>query len=75
MPSTRSPSCPSRSNFGHSTIDYAVGLAEVCRAKRLLLFHHDPSRTDTELTEIVGSLESGLVVEAATEGTVLELGG
>lgn len=65
---------PSRSNFGHSTIDYAVGLAEVCKAKRLLLFHHDPSRTDTELTEIVGSLESGLTVEAATEGTVLELG-
>ena len=66
---------PSRADFGHSTIDYAVGLAEVAGAKRLLLFHHDPGRTDDELDRIVASISTGCVVEAATEGQVLELGG
>ncbi|HEX2179676.1 MAG TPA: MBL fold metallo-hydrolase [Actinomycetota bacterium] len=64
---------PSRADFGHSTIDYAVGLAEVCKAKRLLLFHHDPRRTDAELGEILGSLDSSVCVEGATEGQVLQL--
>jgi hypothetical protein len=65
---------PSRASLGHSTIDYAVGLAEVAGAKRLLLFHHDPRRTDDELDEIVGGISSDLVVEAAAEGQMLELG-
>ncbi|HEX2053048.1 MAG TPA: MBL fold metallo-hydrolase [Actinomycetota bacterium] len=65
---------PARADFGHSTIDYAVGLAEVAGARRLLLFHHDPSRTDDELTGIVKDLSSEVVVEAATEGCILELG-
>lgn len=63
-----------RSDFGHSTIDYAVGLAEVGKAKRLILFHHDPSRTGAELTEILINLESEVTVEAATEGQVLVRG-
>jgi ribonuclease BN (tRNA processing enzyme) len=67
---------PSRATFGHSTIDYAIGLAEVAGAKRVLLFHHDPRRTDDELDEIVGGVSNGgIVVEAAIEGRVLELGG
>ena len=65
---------PSRSTFGHSTIDYAVGLARVCEAKRLLLFHHDPRRTDSELDEILGGLDDGLCVEAAQEGQTYDLG-
>ena len=65
---------PSRSDFGHSTIDYAVGLAEATGAKRLMLFHHDPGRTDEELTRIVDGLESPVAVEAAKEGQVVELG-
>ncbi|HVL51348.1 MAG TPA: MBL fold metallo-hydrolase [Actinomycetota bacterium] len=67
---------PARADFGHSTIDYAVGLAEACSAKRLLLFHHDPGRTDDELSRIVEGLAPGAAVdvEAATEGRVLDLG-
>jgi hypothetical protein len=39
-----------------------------------VLFHHDPSRTDDELDEIVRSLEGGPVpVAAAAEGTELVL--
>lgn len=64
---------PSRSDFGHSTIDYAVGLAEVCKAKRLLLFHHDPGRTDDELAQILEGLGSSVCVEGATEGQILQL--
>lgn len=63
----------SRSDFGHSTIDYAVGLAEVCGAKRLLLFHHDPGRTDEELASIVDTLSTEVRVEAAAERSVVEL--
>lgn len=66
---------PSRADFGHSTIDYAVGLASVAGARRLLLFHHDPGRTDDELAGIVEALECEVEVEAATEGRVLQLGG
>lgn len=64
---------PARADFGHSTIDYAVGLAEVCKAKRLLLFHHDPRRTDAELGEILQGLDSSVCVEGATEGRILQL--
>src|SRR5205085_338209 len=41
-----------RADFGHSTIDYAVGLAREARVGRLVLFHHDPARTDDELDAI-----------------------
>jgi phosphoribosyl 1,2-cyclic phosphodiesterase len=60
--------------FGHSAIDYAVGLAEECGVGRLLLFHHDPYRTDSELDAIVAALADARVkVSAATEGTVIDL--
>ena len=39
---------PARAHFGHSAIEYAVGLAELTGAA-LLLYHHDPNRTDDQL--------------------------
>ena len=60
--------------FGHSAIDYAVGLAERAGVRRLLLFHHDPPRTDDELDAIVAGIHSNAVkVEAAAEGMVIDL--
>ena len=60
--------------FGHSTVEYAVGLAEKASVGRLVLFHHDPPRTDDELDAIVDRCRGGPVpVEAAAEGSVLEL--
>jgi ribonuclease BN (tRNA processing enzyme) len=60
--------------FGHSTVDYAVGLAERAGAKRLLLFHHDPPRSDEELDALVAMLVGGPVpVDAAAEGMVIDL--
>lgn len=61
-------------HFGHSTMDYAVGLAEACGVKRLLLFHHDPARTDDDLDANVARFRDRAVrVEGAAEGMVIDL--
>jgi phosphoribosyl 1,2-cyclic phosphodiesterase len=63
-----------KAHFGHSCVDYAVGLAEAAGARHVVLFHHDPQRTDDELDAIVAAHQRDTVkVTAAAEGTVLEL--
>jgi phosphoribosyl 1,2-cyclic phosphodiesterase len=63
-----------RKHFGHSTVDYALRLAEHAGAARLVLFHHDSARTDDSLDALVASLAGAPVpVVAATEGAVLEI--
>lgn len=65
---------PGVASFGHSAIDYAVGLAEHCEVGRLLLFHHSPARTDEELDRIEVSWQGRtLHVEAAREQMVIDL--
>jgi len=65
---------PERAFLGHSTMEYAVGLAEECGVRRLLLFHHDPARTDDALDSLVNTLSShSVTVEAAYEGQSIEL--
>ena len=66
---------PARANFGHSSIDYALALARKADARALLLFHHDPRRTDDQLDEIVAGLPHGGVPEiiAAAEGMTIQL--
>ena len=65
---------PSRRSIGHSTIDYAAGLAEVSGARRLALFHHDPWRTDEQLDEIGRSWSGSRVdVTVAREGDCIDL--
>lgn len=60
--------------FGHSAVEYAIGLAEVAGAKKLLLFHHDLARTDDEIDAIVAAHRGSRVpVEAAIEGMTLDL--
>lgn len=67
---------PARAHFGHSSIDYAVGLAEHAGARRLALFHHDPWRSDAELDSIVAQWSgASLPVSAAIEWDVLDVGG
>jgi phosphoribosyl 1,2-cyclic phosphodiesterase len=61
--------------FGHSAVEYAIGLAQAARARRLLLFHHDLARTDDEIDAIVAAHRNDdLPVEAAREGAVIQLG-
>ncbi|MDP8928819.1 MAG: MBL fold metallo-hydrolase [Actinomycetota bacterium] len=65
---------PTRSHFGHSAIDYAVGLAALCGVGMLLLFHHDPPRTDAEIDAILASLrDSPITVIAAGQDDVIDL--
>ena len=66
---------PSRVSWGHSAADYPVRLAELAGAKAVLLFHHDPIRTDDEVDAIVAdaSPTRPVPVTAAAEGTVIEL--
>jgi len=64
-----------RAGWGHSTFSQSVRLAEEGGVGRLLFFHHDPTRTDDQLDEIVARMRdetlargSDLVIDAATEG-------
>ena len=66
---------PAKAFLGHSAVEYAVGLARHCAVPRLLLFHHDPDRTDQELDKIVVGLRpDGLSVSAAAEGDTVQIG-
>ena len=63
-----------RRSFGHSAVEYAVGLAETVGARRLVLFHHDPSRTDDEIDGFVAAgMGRSIEVAAAAEGLAIEL--
>lgn len=65
-----------RAHFGHSTVEYAVGLAEAANAESLLLFHHDPARTDDEIDAVLEGLgETPIKVTAAVEGAHITVGG
>jgi phosphoribosyl 1,2-cyclic phosphodiesterase len=66
---------PARASWGHCAADYGVNLASHCGARRLLLFHHDPTRTDDAVFALRDALAPppGLSVEVATEGTVVQL--
>lgn len=71
-----------RRGWGHSTAAQAVRLAEDAGVRRLLLFHHDPGRTDDQVDAIVGGVRrdlrergSSLEVSGATEGEALSIGG
>ncbi len=61
---------PRVASFGHSTADYAIALGTKAGVGRVVLFHHDPNRTDDALDELLGSMRSGTVVpvDAAIEG-------
>ncbi len=67
---------PALHHLGHSAVEYALGLAEAAGARKLVLFHHDPTRTDDEIDALVAACRSPLVeVVAAAEGLVLDIGG
>jgi len=44
---------PQRGSFGHAAFEYSLELAAAAGARRVLLFHHDPSRTDPEVEAIL----------------------
>lgn len=61
-----------RRGFGHSAVEYAVGLATRCQVGRLVLFGHDPSHEDDALDAIEGTWkDAALPVVVAREGDTL----
>lgn len=64
---------PTVCGFGHSTWQEGVRLADAAGATTLVIFHHEPGRTDAELDAIAREAEAlrpGTVV--AREGLVLQ---
>ena len=43
---------PSRRGFGHSSLSHAVAFAQTAEAGKLVLFHHDPLHSDSELEQL-----------------------
>ena len=58
--------------FGHSAVDYAVELGRKAGVRTVVLFHHDPPRTDDQVDAILASwAAAGVEVIAAAEGLAL----
>jgi phosphoribosyl 1,2-cyclic phosphodiesterase len=68
-----------KSHWGHCTVDYAVDVATKAGARALALFHHDPSRSDSEIDRLTAAAKirgaaSGVEVFAAAEGLSIKPG-
>lgn len=68
------------SDWGHSTVEYAVHVAAEAGAQRLVLFHHAPSHTDDDIDRMLARAQElgaqrGLgAITAASEGMTIDLG-
>lgn len=63
--------------MGHSSVDYCVELAREAGVRTLVLFHHDPRRSDDEVDALLADARelagADLAVVAAYEGLVLDV--
>ena len=63
---------PSKVGWGHSTWQAGAELARAAGVPQLVLFHHDPSRTDAQLAAIEAQARANLPgTVAAREGMIL----
>lgn len=63
-----------KKGWGHSTWQSAVGVANAAQVKTLVLFHHEPTRSDDDLDDIVKIARRHFhSTLAAREGLVLKL--
>jgi phosphoribosyl 1,2-cyclic phosphodiesterase len=68
----------SKLGWGHSSFEHAVNVAHKAGVKRLLLFHHDPDRSDGELDLIERKIRKSIAgktpvkVVVAREGLTVE---
>lgn len=70
----------SKRGYGHSYFEYALSLGIKSKVKNIVLFHHDPSRTDSQLRFIDKVLQDYIIknqfninVIVAKEGLTFEL--
>jgi ribonuclease BN (tRNA processing enzyme) len=65
---------PAQAAFGHAAADYAAELGRLAGARRVLLAHHKPDRTDAELDQLARRFAQTVPeVVVAAEGEILEL--
>ena len=71
---------PHKHGWGHSLVSQACALAAAAEVKHLILFHHDPERTDAELDVIQETARAWLHTQpqriqctAAFEGLIVDL--
>ena len=71
---------PEKVGWGHSTVEYVVDAASAANARRVALFHHDPTRTDDAVDQLLEMARARAramgfdgEVFAATEGTTVTL--
>jgi len=68
-----------KKGWGHSTFEWAINAAHKAGVKHLVLFHHDPLRTDAELAALERAYrkamegKTSLRISVAREGTTLEV--
>ena len=65
---------PAQAAFGHAAAEYVVELARRAGAGQVVLFHHQPDRTDDELDTIARRFADAPVpVTVAAEELVIDL--
>ena len=67
-----------RQGWGHSSVNDAIAFATTSEVKHLLIGHHDPGRTDTQLDDLTSEVikdtpNYNFKVEFAVEGSEFEL--
>src|SRR5882672_1352599 len=62
-----------QASFGHPAADYAVALAHRAGARRVLLTHHKPDRTDDALDALAARFRADPSVTVAAEGALIDL--
>jgi ribonuclease BN (tRNA processing enzyme) len=65
---------PARGAFGHAAAEYAARLGEAADVGRVLLFHHDPRRTDEDVAAICAKVAASATVpvDVASEGLAFD---
>ncbi|MFC1547877.1 MBL fold metallo-hydrolase [Candidatus Neomarinimicrobiota bacterium] len=71
---------PQKHGWGHSVVNQVIDLALAAEVKQLLLYHHDPDRTDLELEAIekdaqqrIANISQSLQCAVAYEGLEIEM--
>lgn len=71
---------PAKRGWGHSTVGEVLALAQKARPRRVVLFHHDPARTDAALDQVGREANAwlrqhapGVLGTVAREGLALDL--
>lgn len=68
---------PTKIGWGHSSVRDAIAFAKMCKVKKLAVFHHEPTRNDEQIDQMLkDALQNkvpGFEVEMCAEGNVYDL--